>query len=201
MYAWTATRLSVQACPKHRGDKAMRPLVSSVHIRQSPARWLGMAVAAVAVVAAAAYVVTTAPAASAAPSSGCGRTPTLFNGTHTIQSTGKSRSFILRIPDGYNNTRPYRLIFAFHWRGGTMNDVASGGSSGAAWSYYGMQQQSNNSAILVSPQGIGNGWANSNGQDITFTDDMVRMIENDLCVDTTQRFAMGFSFEIGRASC
>jgi hypothetical protein len=57
-----------------------------------------------------------------------------------------------------------------------------------------MQQQSNNSAILVAPQGNGNGWANPNGQDITFTDDMVRMIENDLCVDTTQLFAMGFSY-------
>jgi poly(3-hydroxybutyrate) depolymerase len=137
----------------------------------------------------------TAPSASAAPTAGCGRAPTLGNGTHTIQSSGQNRSFILRIPDGYNNTRPYRLIFAYHWRGGTMNEIASGGSSGTAWSYYGMQQQSGgNSAILVAPQGLGNGWSNTNGQDVTFTDDMLRTIENALCVDTTQRFAMGFSF-------
>jgi len=134
------------------------------------------------------------PSASAATTPGCGRTPTLRNGSYTIQSSGQSRSFTLRIPDGYSNTRPYRLIFAYHWRGGTMNDVASGGSSGTAWSYYGMQQQSNNSAILVAPQGNGNGWANPNGQDLTFTDDMIRMVENDLCVDTTQLFAMGFSY-------
>ncbi len=137
---------------------------------------------------------TVTPSAFAAPTAGCGKTPTLRNGTHTIQSSGQSRSFILRIPDGYSNTRPYRLIFAYHWRGGTMNDVASGGTSGAAWAYYGMQEQSSNSAILVSPQGLGNGWANSNGQDITFTDDMLRLIQNDLCVETTQVFAMGFSF-------
>ncbi|WP_345540446.1 ricin-type beta-trefoil lectin domain protein [Phytohabitans rumicis] len=136
----------------------------------------------------------TGPSASAAPTAGCGKSPTLRNGTYNIQSSGQNRSFILRIPDGYSNTRAYRLIFAYHWRGGTMNDVSSGGSSGTAWSYYGMQQQSNNSAILVAPQGIGNGWANSGGQDITFTDDMIRMIENDLCVDTTQLFAMGFSY-------
>jgi poly(3-hydroxybutyrate) depolymerase len=134
------------------------------------------------------------PSASAAPTAGCGRTPTLRSGSFTIQSGGQSRSFILRIPDDYSNTRPYRLIFAYHWLGGTMNDVASGGSSGTAWSYYGMQQQSNNSAILVAPQGNGNGWANPNGQDLTFTDDMIRMVENDLCVDTTQLFAMGFSY-------
>jgi hypothetical protein len=28
------------------------------------------------------------------------------------------------------NSHPYRLIFAFHWRGGTAADVASGGTSG-----------------------------------------------------------------------
>ena len=57
-----------------------------------------------------------------------------------------------------------------------------------------MQQQSNNSTIFVAPQGIDNGWANTNGQDLTFVDDMVRQIENGLCVDTTQLFAMGFSY-------
>ncbi|MEU4422256.1 ricin-type beta-trefoil lectin domain protein [Actinoplanes sp. NPDC024001] len=125
---------------------------------------------------------------------GCGKAPTLSSGTHSMQSNGKTRSFILRIPAGYNNTTPYRLIFAFHWRGGTMNDVASGGSSGASWAYYGMQEQSNNSAILVAPQGLGNGWANSGGEDVTFVDDMLRRIEDGLCVDTSQRFALGFSY-------
>jgi poly(3-hydroxybutyrate) depolymerase len=151
-------------------------------------------IAAVTTVAVGTIVATVAPSAFAATTAGCGKAPTLRNGTQTIQSSGQNRSFILRIPDGYSNTRPYRLIFAYHWRGGTMNDVASGGTSGAAWAYYGMQEQSSNSAILVAPQGIGNGWANSNGQDVTFTDDMVRIIENDLCVETTQLFAMGFSF-------
>jgi poly(3-hydroxybutyrate) depolymerase len=140
---------------------------------------------------------TAAPSAQVgalASSAGCGKAPTLRSGTHTIQSGGKSRSFILRVPDGYDNTRAYRLIFGFHWRGGTMNDVSSGGTSGAAWSYYGMQEQSNNSAILVAPQGLGNGWANSGGEDVVFVDDMIKRIESDLCVDPKLRFAMGFSY-------
>ncbi|GGW07360.1 hypothetical protein GCM10010230_51680 [Streptomyces narbonensis] len=124
----------------------------------------------------------------------CGSAPTLTSGTHTIQSGGKSRSFILRVPVGYDNARPYRLIFAFHWRGGTAGEVASGGTSGNAWSYYGQQEQSDNSAILVAPQGLGNGWANSGGEDITFVDDMIRRIEGGLCVNTAQRFATGFSW-------
>jgi poly(3-hydroxybutyrate) depolymerase len=129
-----------------------------------------------------------------AATAGCGRAPGLSSGTHTIQSSGQNRSFILRVPANYNNNNPYRLIFAFHWRGGTMNDVASGGSSGSTWSYYGMQEQSNNSAILVAPQGNGNGWANPGGQDVTFVDDMSRRIDDSLCVDTSQRFALGFSY-------
>ncbi|MFD9334674.1 RICIN domain-containing protein [Streptomyces sp. NPDC060028] len=126
--------------------------------------------------------------------SGCGSAPTLASGTHTIQSSGKSRSFILRVPANYTNSRPYRLIFAFHWRGGTAGEVASGGTSGNAWSYYGQQEQSDNTAILVAPQGLGNGWANSGGEDITFVDGMIRRIEGGLCVNTAQRFATGFSW-------
>ncbi|MCX5613024.1 RICIN domain-containing protein [Streptomyces sp. NBC_00047] len=125
---------------------------------------------------------------------GCGSAPTLASGTHTIQSSGKSRSFILRVPDNYSNNQPYRLIFAFHWRGGTAGDVASGGTSGNAWSYYGQQEQSDNTAILVAPQGLHNGWANPGGEEVTFVDDMIRRLEGGLCVNTAQRFATGFSW-------
>ncbi|MEU7399614.1 discoidin domain-containing protein, partial [Streptomyces albogriseolus] len=131
---------------------------------------------------------------TAAATAGCGKAPTLRSGTQTIQSNGKSRSYILRIPSNYNNTNPYRLIFAFHWRGGTATEVDSGGTSGRPWSYYGQLEQSNDTAILVAPQGFGNGWGNSGGEDVTFVDDMIRRIEGDLCVDTTQRFALGFSW-------
>ncbi|MFY1686955.1 RICIN domain-containing protein [Plantactinospora sp. WMMB782] len=137
---------------------------------------------------------TTPPPGGGDPGAGCGKTPTLTSGTHTIQSNGRSRSFILRIPANYNNANPYRLMFAFHWWGGTAGDVAYGGADGAAWAYYGQQEQSNNTAILVAPQGIDNGWANSGGQDLTFVDDMIRRIESDLCVNTAQRFALGFSY-------
>ncbi|SCG72615.1 ricin-type beta-trefoil lectin domain protein [Micromonospora humi] len=129
-----------------------------------------------------------------AATAGCGRAPALTSGSHTISSGGQNRSYILRIPDNYDNNRPYRLIFGFHWNGGTAGDVDSGGTSGYPWSYYGVRALSNNSAIFVAPQGNGNGWANPNGQDLTFVDDMVRTFSAGLCVDTTQLFAMGFSY-------
>jgi poly(3-hydroxybutyrate) depolymerase len=126
-------------------------------------------------------------------SAGCGRAPTLTSGSKTIQS-GQSRSYMLRIPDSYDNSHAYRLIFAFHWNGGTMQDIDGGGTSGAAWSYYGLRAQANNSAIFVAPQGIGNGWGNAGDADLKLTDDLIKLIEGDLCVDTTQVFSVGFSY-------
>ncbi|MFG2051469.1 ricin-type beta-trefoil lectin domain protein [Micromonospora sp. NPDC048935] len=163
-------------------------------LRKLATPWTGAAMAAMMLVAVAAYVIMTGASASAATTAGCGKAPGLNSGTHTIQSSGKSRSFILRLPDNYNNTYAHRLAFGFHWLGGTAGQVASGGSDGAPWAYYGMLSQSNNTTIFVAPQGIGNGWGNSNGEDVTFTDDMIRMIDNALCVDTTQRFSVGFSY-------
>ncbi|KUN24975.1 cellulose-binding protein [Streptomyces antibioticus] len=136
-----------------------------------------------------------ATAETAAVSAGCGKTPTLTSGTYTIQSGGKNRTFILRVPDGYDRDHGYRLIFGFHWLGGTSTDVSTGRTvETGTWAYYGLQRLANNSAIFVAPQGLNNGWANSGGEDITFVDDMIRRIEADLCVDTTQRFALGFSY-------
>jgi poly(3-hydroxybutyrate) depolymerase len=132
-----------------------------------------------------------------AATAGCGKAPTLSSGNHTIQSGGQNRSYILRLPASYDNNHPYRLVFGFHWYGGTANDVDSGGSDGYNWSYYGLRRladAANNGTIFVAPQGNGNGWANPGGQDVTFVDDMIRQLEAALCVDTTQLFAAGFSY-------
>ncbi|WP_030257754.1 MULTISPECIES: ricin-type beta-trefoil lectin domain protein [Streptomyces] len=138
-----------------------------------------------------------APAGASAGTGGCGSAPALASGTHTISSSGQNRSYILRVPANYDQTRPYRLVFGFHWVGGTANDVDSGGTDGYNWSYYGLRRladNDNNGTIFVAPQGINNGWANSNGQDVTFVDDMTRQLEAGLCVDPTQLFSTGFSY-------
>ena len=129
------------------------------------------------------------------PSSGCGKAPTLTSGTRTIQSGNTNRSYILRIPDNYDNTHPYKLIFGFHWLGGTANDVATGNlRPGGGWAFYGLQALANNSAIVVAPQGLNNGWPNTGQVDTAFTDAMLEEIQNDLCVDSTQIFSTGFSY-------
>ena len=156
---------------------------------RSPVRRLmvGAAVAAVALLGSGLTAVVGAPSAAAATTAGCGQAPTLASGTRTITSSGQSRSYILRIPDGYVNTRAYKLIFGLHWLNGSATNVDND-------NYYGVRPLANNSAIFVAPQGLNAGWANTNGQDVTLIDDIRTQIENALCVDTTQRFAMGFSY-------
>lgn len=131
----------------------------------------------------------------AAATAGCGRAPGLTSGTRTIQSGGRSRSYILRLPDNYHQNQPYRLVLGFHWWGGTAVDVDTGQTvQRDVWSYYGLRRLANNSTIFVAPQGIDNGWANTGGTDVTFVDDILRQLDANLCIETTQRFALGFSY-------
>jgi poly(3-hydroxybutyrate) depolymerase len=86
------------------------------------------------------------------------------------------------------------LIFGFHWNGGTSKEVDSGGTNGYSMAHFGLQKLSNNGAIFVAPQGNGNGWGNSGGADLKFVDDMVNLIEDNYCVDTSHIFTNGFSY-------
>ena len=154
---------------------------------------LGAAVAAAAMLIGTGTAVLTSGIASAEQSSalaataGCGKSPTLRDGTYTIQSGGRARTYILRLPASYTSSQSYRLVVGLHWLNGSANDVVNNG-------FYGLQQRSGNSAIFVAPQGLDAGWANTGGRDVTLVDDILRVVENDLCVDTSQRFALGFSY-------
>jgi poly(3-hydroxybutyrate) depolymerase len=138
--------------------------------------------------------VSAADGGSGTLSAGCGKAPSLTSGMRSIQSRGGNRNYILTVPDNYDNNHPYRLIFGFHWVGGTANDVASGGTDRDLWAYYGLKQLSNNSTIFVAPQGINNGWGNGGGGDVALVDDIISEVEKSLCVDTGQLFSVGFSY-------
>jgi poly(3-hydroxybutyrate) depolymerase len=131
--------------------------------------------------------------ANGTSSAGCDKAP-FSSGTKSVVVNGRSRQFVVRVPTGYDKSRPYKLIFAFHWVGGTMNDVSSGGTDKELWAYYGLQRQGKETAVLVAPQGLNNGWANAGGEDIAFLDAMVKYVEDALCVDQRQRFSLGFSY-------
>jgi poly(3-hydroxybutyrate) depolymerase len=139
----------------------------------------------------------------AVPSIGCGKTSTVTFATvpgesGTAVGTGQGgyvtvngRGFAMRLPDNYDKNKPYWLIFGFHWNGGTSKDVDTGGSNGYIMAHFGLQKLSNNGAIFVAPQGNNNGWG---GDNLPFVDDMVKLIEDNYCVDTTRLYSNGFSY-------
>ena len=125
-----------------------------------------------------------------AASAGCGKTPTLTSGTRTMTVNNKSRRWIVRLPAKYDKNHPYKLIFGLHWLNADYQGVDTGSAP-----YYGLKAlDTNNTAIFVAPDGLNKGWGNQGGEDITFIDNIIKTIEDDLCVNEDLRFTMGFSY-------
>jgi len=111
----------------------------------------------------------------------------------TMTSGGVSRGFAMRLPDNYDNKKPYWLIIGFHANGGSAASVDNGGPNGYPWAHYGLQKKSDNGAIFVAPDGINGGWANGTGQDTVFVDDIVKFVGDNYCVDQKHIITVGFS--------
>lgn len=123
----------------------------------------------------------------AANSPGCGNQPSLTDGVHQING----REYTLKLPENYDPSNPYHLIFGLHWRGGNMDNVVNGDS---IQPWYGLDSRAQGSAIFVAPNGLNAGWANTNGEDTALIDAIIEQVEADLCVDQASRFATGFSW-------
>jgi poly(3-hydroxybutyrate) depolymerase len=123
---------------------------------------------------------------------GCGKTDHPVSGKATIDVDGTKREYILKLPDNYDPNKSYKLIFCFHWWGGTMDDVVSGQMCNG--SYYGLPALANNTAIFVSPQGLDDAWWNEDGSDIKFVKAMHNYFNSTLCIDQDRIFSTGFSF-------
>lgn len=119
-------------------------------------------------------------------SAGCSGGAGLPSGQASINVNGANRDYILSVPEGADGSTPLKLVFGFHWLGGSMNDVANG--------FYGLEALSEGSTVFVAPNGFDAGWANTNGQDIAFVDALVEQITGNLCIDESQIFATGFSY-------
>jgi poly(3-hydroxybutyrate) depolymerase len=125
-------------------------------------------------------------------SGGCGKTPTLKNSPsattftyNTITSGGTSRQYILRWPDNYDKSHPYRLIIGLHGATGSGRDVAR------TPAYFGLFDLSQGSTIFIAPDATGGLW--SAAADTTFVSDILKQVEADLCVDLTRVELEGFS--------
>jgi polyhydroxybutyrate depolymerase len=125
-----------------------------------------------------------------ATSEGCGVAAGLMNGRASISVDGAMREYILRLPDGYDSANPHKLIFAFHARGGTAEQVAGSGND----DYYGLFDRSEGSAIFVSAEGIDAGWRNTDDRDVELVKALIALFNTELCIDNDRIFSVGFSF-------
>jgi len=135
---------------------------------------------------------TAGSAGTSGPSTGCGTPTTLTSGRASIEANGKMREYIILIPDDYDPTHPYKLIFGWHPWGGSAEQIENGG-------YFGLENVIDGQAILVAPEGQdyqnnGLGWGNADGEDIMFLHAMIDRFSSDLCIDQDRIFSTGFSF-------
>jgi polyhydroxybutyrate depolymerase len=107
-----------------------------------------------------------------------------------ISSGGKSRTYLLHLPAGYNPKQPTPVVLAFHGRKGTGNDIEQ---------FSGIDSLD---AIAVYPRGLAGpdhetSWEGApetaQADDVRFVSDVLDRLQSTLCVDTNRIFATGKS--------
>ena len=111
---------------------------------------------------------------------------TLQSGNVNITFNNASRKYILRVPDGYDENQPYRLVLAYAWSGASASQVVSA-------NYFTFATLDPKNTVFVAPEASDGAGTWSNG-DVQFTDAVLAQIEGALCIDQTRVFASGFSF-------
>jgi poly(3-hydroxybutyrate) depolymerase len=104
---------------------------------------------------------------------------------NTVMSGGVERRYVLRLPENYDNTRPYRLILGLH--GATNNASHVAGNP----AFFGLYELSEGSTIFIAPEAVGGLW--SADTDVTFIDDILEQVQAQLCVDPSRIVLQGFS--------
>ncbi|HXU07270.1 MAG TPA: hypothetical protein VN903_40240 [Polyangia bacterium] len=156
---------------------------------------------------------------AAVPSKGCGMAngvKTLTTGGSSVMSAlptstrlkitsgGMSREYIIDIPANYDPNHPYRLIFSWHQAYGSDTGNANGlhpandgpNFDAKNYAYFGLHREmtaANDTAIFIAPGGIGNlPW--DYNRDVVLFDDILALVDANLCIDDSRVFTTGFSF-------
>ena len=134
------------------------------------------------------------------PSKGCGKDNTLKD-YFKFTGGGIEHEIYLTLPENYDKNKPYRLVFGMHYMGGSAKNVAT------REAYYGLRNQSGakENTIFVAPHGYTtetdrsgketeNPWRCGDDKDHIFFDEFLTYLNENLCVDTSRVFSVGFSF-------
>ncbi|SHK98309.1 carboxypeptidase regulatory-like domain-containing protein [Fibrobacter sp. UWB12] len=129
------------------------------------------------------------------PSKGCGKDNTLKD-YFKFTGGGIEHEIYLTMPENYDKNKPYRLVFGMHYMGGSAEVVAK------KENYYGFRNQpgAKENTIFVAPHGYTdengreNPWRCNDNKDHLFFDEFLTYLNENLCIDTSRVFSIGFSF-------
>ena len=117
------------------------------------------------------------------PSMGCGLEP-MPSGSGTIQVDGMARTYEFSVPQDYDKSRSYPLLFAFH---------GAGVPAGTFRTYFNMTQVVGPDAIVVYPEALGDPMAWNQQRDLPLFDALLTQFKAQYCVDEKRVFAAGHS--------
>lgn len=130
-------------------------------------------------------------------SAGCGGTQGLTEGEQTFQLDGLERRYVVRLPENYDQSRPWPLVLALHGNGGSPSywDATSGARN--------IREVLKRDAVLIIPAAIDKQWKDYSlsdqevrvrlEQELVYFDHIIERAKNDLCINTDALFSMGFS--------
>jgi poly(3-hydroxybutyrate) depolymerase len=139
------------------------------------------------------------------PSKGCGTNSTLQEiatksgaKNYKMTSAGLNRDFWVSLPQNYDNKKPYKILFAMHCMGSNAEEFATmSGNQDHPSPYYGQQKlDKDNEFIFVSPHGDTDfmPWRTGDDKDHIFFGELLTLLEENYCIDTSRVFVTGFSF-------
>jgi polyhydroxybutyrate depolymerase len=114
------------------------------------------------------------------------------------KGTTTARQFYVSVPASYDSSQPTRVVFAWHYAGGSASALISSSYGG---NFYGIQPLLPNT-IFVAGQGLlstpgdatTSGWPNTNGGDVAFAKAMIAWVEANFCVDPARILSTGMSY-------
>jgi poly(3-hydroxybutyrate) depolymerase len=140
---------------------------------------------------------TTAGCGLASPPAVGAANPQTINVTDS-KGTTTARQFYVSLPASYDSSQPTRVVFAWHYAGGSASALISSSYGG---NFYGIQPLLPNT-IFVAGQGLlstpgdatTSGWPNTNGGDVAFAKAMIAWVEANFCVDPARILSTGMSY-------
>jgi hypothetical protein len=126
------------------------------------------------------------PSPGARPSRGCATRARPMTGLRTVTINGTRRQFVLRVPEGYDGSRPQPVLFFLHGCSAT-------GPSAETTHARGFRTALGPHAILLYPSSDGNCWLRNPAADHAFFDEMMRILREETCMDENRVFLTGIS--------